>query len=41
MEYFKNMYSIMLENLKEMDKFLDSTKPVKSIQEEINNFKDP
>lgn len=30
-----------MEHLKEMDKFLDSAKPIKSIQDEINNFKDP
>lgn len=39
-EYLKNLYSIKLENLKEMDEFLDPSKPPKS-QEEINNLNRP
>jgi ATP-dependent protease Clp ATPase subunit len=36
-EYFKNLYSIMLENLTKMEKLIDSSKPLKLNQEEINN----
>lgn len=37
MEYFKNQYSIKLENLKKMDEFLELAKPLKLNQEKINN----
>ena len=37
-DFKKNFYSTKLENLKEMDEFLDSSKPAKSKQEEINNL---
>jgi hypothetical protein len=36
-EYFKNLYSNKLENLEEMDKFLDVYDQLKLIQENINN----
>lgn len=37
-EYFKILYSTNLENLKEMDGFLDSAKPLKLNQEEDTNI---
>lgn len=37
-EYFKNLYSIKLENLKEMDEILDSSKPLMLNQEEKDNL---
>lgn len=37
-KYFKNLYSIKLENLTEMEKLIDSSKPLKLNQEEINNL---
>lgn len=40
-EYFKILYSTNLENLKEMDKFLDSAKPLKLNQEEDTNISPP
>jgi hypothetical protein len=36
--YFKNMYSTKLENLKEMDKFLDTHNLPKLNQDEVNNL---
>lgn len=40
-EYFRNLYSIELENLKEIDGFLDSAKLPKLNQEELNNLNTP
>lgn len=37
-KYFKNLFSFKLENLKEMYNFLDSLKPSKLSQEEVNNL---
>jgi hypothetical protein len=37
-EYFKNLYSNKLENLEEMDKFLDAFDLPKLNQEDINHF---
>ena len=31
-EYLRNLYSVTLENLKEMDKFLDTAKPPMLVQ---------
>ena len=39
--YFKNMYSTKLENLKEMDKFLDTHNLPKLNQDEVNNLNRP
>lgn len=39
-EYFKNMYSTKLKNSKEIDEFLESTKPPK-LNHEINNLNRP
>lgn len=40
-EYFKILYSTNLENLKEIDGFLDSAKPLKLNQEEDTNISTP
>lgn len=37
-KYFKNLFSFKLENLIEMYNFLDSLKPSKLSQEEVNNL---
>lgn len=37
MNSLKNMYSIKVENVKEVDDFLDSAKPPKLNEESINN----
>jgi hypothetical protein len=37
-EYFKNLYSTMLKNLKEMDKFLDVYDQPKLTQMDINHL---
>lgn len=39
-EYFKNLYSIKLDNLKEMDDFLDSAKHPK-LNQYVNNLNIP
>lgn len=40
-EYFKNLYCIKLENLKEMNEFLGSARPSKLNQVEVNNLNRP
>lgn len=40
-EYFKNLYSIKLENLKEMDEILNSSKPLMLNPEEKNDLNRP
>jgi hypothetical protein len=40
-EYFENLYSSKLENLDEMDKFLDAYKQPKLNQEDINHLNSP
>jgi glutamyl-tRNA reductase len=37
-DYFENLYSKKLENLEEMDKFLDTYDPTKLNQEDINHL---
>lgn len=39
-DYFKNLYSFNLENVKEMKEFLDSAKPPK-LNQDVNNLKRP
>jgi hypothetical protein len=38
-DYFENLYSNTLENLEEMDKFLDTCDHLKLNQEDINHLK--
>jgi hypothetical protein len=40
-EYFENLYSSKLENLDEMDKFLDACNQLKLNQEDINYINSP
>jgi hypothetical protein len=40
-EYFENLYSSKLDNLDEMDKFLDAYKQPKLNQEDINHLNSP
>jgi hypothetical protein len=40
-EYFENLYSSKLENLDEMDKFLDTYNQPKLNQEDINHLTSP
>jgi hypothetical protein len=40
-EYFENLYSSKLENLDEMDKFLDTYNQTKLNQEHINHINSP
>jgi hypothetical protein len=40
-EYFENLYSSNLENLDEMDKFLDPYKQLKMNQEEMKHLNSP
>jgi hypothetical protein len=40
-DYFENLYSNKLENLKEMDRFLDTYDHTKLNQEEINHLNRP
>lgn len=39
-DYFKNLFSFNLENIKEMKEFLDSAKPP-NLNQEVNNLKRP